>query len=420
MGRVTLTFLLYLIVIFISTGINSFSTTTTQIINNQLKVSPNLGIYVKNLTKGKVVSSYNSDKKFIPASNQKIITTLSSLNYLGSNYRFNSYFFVNNISIDTINSNKLTGKGSSINFYVDTRGDPTLKSRDIAKIVNFFKKKGLRSIQGNIILDNTYFEKPYFNNNWKESWRGLIWAPHISSIAIDENLYRAKGNKDLLMTDNPLYLLGVKLSREFRKQGIKVRGKVILSGVPLRTKMSFNKIIYKHSSENLRLIVKVVNKKSNNLYAEHLFKKMSANFHRTKGSWKSSADFVSSFLIKKVGLNKNSFNVSDGSGLSRRNKITPKSMVLLLDFAREAEYFGDFYGSLPLAGVDGTLLKRFKSKPLYKNLRAKTGYINKVSSLSGYFTSKDGDLYAFSIIVNNYNYSIRPFIDKLLTKIYYL
>ena len=77
-----LTFLLYLIVIFISTGINSFSTTTTQIINNQLKVSPNLGIYVKNLTKGKVISSYNSDKKFIPASNQKIITTLPRVNKL--------------------------------------------------------------------------------------------------------------------------------------------------------------------------------------------------------------------------------------------------------------------------------------------------------------------------------------------------
>ena len=94
-------------------------------------------------------------------------------------------------------------------------------------------------------------------------------------------------------------------------------------------------------------------------------------------------------------------------------------MVSLLEFAKDKEYFFDFYKSLPLAGVEGTLVKRFKSKPLYKNLRAKTGYINEVSSLSGYFKGKNGDLYAFSIIVNNYNYSVRPFIDKLLSKIYY-
>ncbi|MBT3475578.1 D-alanyl-D-alanine carboxypeptidase/D-alanyl-D-alanine-endopeptidase [bacterium] len=420
MGRVTLTFLLYLIIIFVGTCINSFSLTTTEIINNQLKISPNLGIYIKNLTKGKVISSHNSNKKFIPASNQKIITTLSSLNYLSSNYRFNSYFFVNNIGIDTFKPNKLIEEGSAINFYIDTRGDPTLSSGDIVRIVRFFKKKNLRSIKGNIILDNTYFEEPYFNNNWKKSWKGLVWAPHVSSVAVDENLYKAKGNKDLLMTDNPLYLLGIKLLREFRKQGIQVKGKVVLSRIPVKTKMRFNKVIYKHSSKDLGRIVKVVNKKSNNLYAEHLFKKLSANFYRSEGSWKSSAAFVSSFLVKKVGLNSGSFYISDGSGLSRKNKITPKSMVLLLDFARETEYFPYFYASLPLAGVDGTLLKRFKSKPLYKNLRAKTGYINKVSSLSGYFTSKNGDLYAFSIIVNNYNYSVRPFIDRLLTKIYYL
>ena len=52
------------------------------------------------------------------------------------------------------------------------------------------------------------FEPPYFNKNWKNSWRGLAWAPHISSVSIDENLYRTKSSKDLLMTDNPLYLLG--------------------------------------------------------------------------------------------------------------------------------------------------------------------------------------------------------------------
>ena len=151
----------------------------------------------------------------------------------------------------------------------------------------------------------------------------------------------------------------------------------------------------------------------------HSKKKLSAKYNRTPGSWNSSAEFLSSFLSSNVGLDENTFNISDGSGLSRGNRISTKSMVSLLEFAKDKEYFLDFYQSLPLAGVEGTLVKRFKSKPLYKNLRAKTGYIFQVSSLSGYFKAKNGDLYAFSIIVNNYNYSVRPFIDKLLSKIYY-
>ena len=93
MGRFALKFLLFLSILFFVSITESISQTTTQIINNQLTRSPNLGIYIKNLTTGKIVSRYNSNKKFIPASNQKIVTTLSSLNYLGENFQFNSYFF---------------------------------------------------------------------------------------------------------------------------------------------------------------------------------------------------------------------------------------------------------------------------------------------------------------------------------------
>ena len=179
------------------------------------------------------------------------------------------------------------------------------------------------------------------------------------------------------------------------------------------------KIKYESSSAQLSTIVGVVNKKSNNLYAEHLFKKLSANFFRTKGSWINSRKLVKDFLINKIDLQDESFTISDGSGLSSKNKISPAAMVKILEFASRQNYFDDFYQSLAIGGIDGTLVRRFKSEPLYDNLRAKTGYIYGVSSLSGYFRGEDDDLYAFSIIVNDYNYSIRPFIDKLLSKIYY-
>ena len=419
MGRLTLKSLFFLI-IFFGLITDSSSITSSDLIKDQLNKSPNLGIYIKNITKGKVVSSYNANKRFIPASNQKIITTLCSLNYLGENYKFDSYFFIIDKKENGFTKSIVKTQGSTQNFYVDTKGDPSLKSSTLTKVVKFFKKHGLRKIEGNIIIESKYFEDPYYNKNWKKSWKGLSWAPHISSVAIDDNLYTIEGNKDLLMTDKPLYLLGIKLLREFKRQNIKVQGKIILSRIPINKKLKFNKILYKHSSTELFNIISIINKRSNNLYAEQLFKKLSANFHRTPGSWESSSEFVGNFLSNKVGLNEKTFNISDGSGLSSKNKITPKSMVELLEFSKDSEYFMYFYNSLPIGGVDGTLLRRFKAKPLYKNLRAKTGYIKSVSSLSGFFRSKDGDLYAFSIIVNDYNYSIRPFIERLLTKIYYL
>ena len=104
------------------------------------------------------------------------------------------------------------------------------------------------------------------------------------------------------------------------------------------------------------------------------------------------------FLNKKVKIPNSKFNLEDGSGLSKYNKITTSSIALLLERATSKDYFDYFYDSLPIAGVDGTLLKRFKSKPLFKNLRAKTGYIKGVSSLSGYFIGKNNDFIAFRLL----------------------
>ena len=94
------------------------------------------------------------------------------------------------------------------------------------------------------------------------------------------------------------------------------------------------------------------------------------------------------FLNKKVKIHNSEFNIEDGSGLSKYNSVTTNSIINLLEYATKRDYFNDFYNSLPIAGLDGTLLKRFKLKPLYKNMSAKTGYIKGVSSLSGYFYGK--------------------------------
>ena len=412
MGRFTLRNLIIIFSLFFYTSLTeiSFSETLKSLIAKQASISPNIGIYVKNLTTGKVIASYNSNKPLTPASNQKIITTVASLDLLGKDYRFKTIFFL------AVKRNK-TGIYSQ-DLYIDTRGDPTLETNDLRIAVDYLKKKGIKIINGNIVINNNYFENPYYNPDWKKSWRGVAWAPYISSIAIDDNLYKLKNT--IYLTDNPLYLLGVKFKKELRRQKIKFNGNVRIAKIPVLRKFSPFKIKYEIESNKLSDIVIVTNKKSNNLYAEHLFKKLSANFSRVEGSWTDSQIIITDFQTRKINLNTKSFKIRDGSGLSSKNKISTRAMVKILEFVTKKDYFDEFYSSLSVAGLDGTLIKKFKNKPLYKNLKAKTGYIGGVSSLSGYFEGKDQDIYAFSFIVNDYNYSIRPFIDILLSKIYYL
>ena len=97
----------------------------------------------------------------------------------------------------------------------------------------------------------------------------------------------------------------------------------------------------------------------------------------------------------------------DGSGLSRYNYLSPEALVRLLRVMARRPEFDAFYAALPVAGVDGTLERRMRGSYAEENARAKTGFISNARSLSGYVTTVDGELLAFSIIANNFDAPIR-------------
>jgi len=92
----------------------------------------------------------------------------------------------------------------------------------------------------------------------------------------------------------------------------------------------------------------------------------------------------------------------DGSGLSRLNLVTPRQVVNLLSFMYKSDEYQRFYESLPIGGIDGTLADRMKKTSAENNVRAKAGYNDYVSSLSGYLKTISGEQIVFSIIVNNF------------------
>ena len=152
------------------------------------------------------------------------------------------------------------------------------------------------------------------------------------------------------------------------------------------------------------------NKDSQNLFAEALLKRMGREFTGTAGGWDNAAAAVRFFLQDQIGPVGAAVTVADGSGLSRDNRVTARVLVEILHKMYEDERFGPlFLDSLAIGGVDGTLKKRFK-KGTKGRVYAKSGYISKVSCLSGYLvssSSQDGDLtpprtVAFSLLFNDF------------------
>jgi len=107
------------------------------------------------------------------------------------------------------------------------------------------------------------------------------------------------------------------------------------------------------------------------------------------------------------GADPDGFAVRDGSGLSRHNYVSPETLVRVLDAMRRAPTFGAFYDALPVAGVDGTIAGRMRGTAAQGNVRAKTGYVDRARSLSGYVTSADGELLIFSLLCNNWTTPVR-------------
>jgi D-alanyl-D-alanine carboxypeptidase/D-alanyl-D-alanine-endopeptidase (penicillin-binding protein 4) len=108
-----------------------------------------------------------------------------------------------------------------------------------------------------------------------------------------------------------------------------------------------------------------------------------------------------------MGINPESMNIVDGSGLSRLDLVTPRQIVALLSYMYKSRYFIPFFNSLPIAGVDGTLGDRMQNTKAQGKIRAKPGYLESVRNLSGYAFTGDNEPIAFSIIVNNFSVPVK-------------
>jgi len=162
-------------------------------------------------------------------------------------------------------------------------------------------------------------------------------------------------------------------------------------------------LLAEHLSPPMREVVALINKPSDNLIAEITLKALGKEV-RGEGTTAAGIQVLREFL-QSAGLEMGAAHIVDGSGLSRINGVSPENFVRLLEYMHRSPYAEAFRESLPVYGVDGTLRNRLRGTPVQGNGYAKTGSLNRVSSLSGYLRTQSGRWLAFSIIMNAYNAS---------------
>jgi D-alanyl-D-alanine carboxypeptidase/D-alanyl-D-alanine-endopeptidase (penicillin-binding protein 4) len=197
------------------------------------------------------------------------------------------------------------------------------------------------------------------------------------------------------------YLLTL-LAERLQSRGLKVK-EIQIDTVPASAEP------LTHFSHSLDSAVTFLNKESDNMTAENILKTLSAERNGQPGNATAGTSLEMRYLAS-LGIDTTRTSMADGSGLSRYNLTSPNIIIrLLTDMYNRKETFETFYNSLPVAGVDGTIASRMKGTLAQGNLRAKTGTLSGVTSLSGYVRTADGELLAFSILMNNFASGSRPY-----------
>lgn len=348
------------------------------------------GIIVYNPLTQDTIFSVNEKRQMTPASLTKLFTTAVALNIMGEEHQLSTKLLTDDIN--------LSDKVVNGNLYIKGYGNPTFSDFDLQGMINELISKGIEKITGNIIGDDTYLDNIYTREDWIEGEGSNIKLPPISALVLDRNktVTRKKMRKRFRyiteMAKDPAIFAANRLFTKLKENNIEVGGNSQKGKTPDKSILISQKSIF------LNELIALINKHSDNFLAECLFKTLGAEATGEQGN-----SFYSQQAIQKFVKDNNIYfygtEIVDGSGISRSDKVTPLSINGVLEkMYFDLNHFDAFYNSLSIAGVDGTLRGRMSGTFAENNFRGKTGTLNGVSGLAGYFTTPDGEDYIVTIM----------------------
>ncbi|HEX7190437.1 MAG TPA: D-alanyl-D-alanine carboxypeptidase/D-alanyl-D-alanine-endopeptidase [Thermoanaerobaculia bacterium] len=434
--------------------------------------SSDASLEVVEVENGSVVAQRDPDLPLAPASNMKLFTTAASIDLLKPTFQVTTTVYKHGA---VANDGTLDG-----DLKIVGHGDPTIGGRFhdghatavIDDWVSDIKRAGIKTIKGNLIFEYGYMDTEYIHPTWPAdqltNWyeapvsafsmqegcvqvrvlpsrpgkqcvvqfepqtnflqlqnscvtgRGLPFIARIrgtNTVIVRGGVPSRSGATEVFVTvENPIQYFATVTNETFVRNGLKVEGQIVIT--PRDEQQGWTPVA-QHSTP-LNILVYVINKKSQNTYAEQVVKMIGAET-KHEGSWKEGTAAVTEWLTGKVGVPANEYHQADGSGMSRDNRASANAFIHLLRYMWNSPWREDFVSSLPYSGdPDSKFGHRLRTAPYARQVYAKTGYISGVVGLSGYVHAHSGKIYAFSFVFNRYHvgvYAIYNLQDSMLKEI---
>lgn len=374
------------------------SAAVDSIVGDSLFRNAQWGALIVDGARGDTLYAVNAERLFVPGSNQKIITAAVALAVLGPDFRFATRLSTRSDVKDGTLSGDLVVFGTGDPSFSDRMrdGDAMAPMRDLA---DSLRARGVLRIDGALRRGAPVFADAPIGFGWAWDDLGTTYGATVGDLMFNEafatTTVTVDGVRDTMPPRRPprLHFLDA-LYAALRERGITVRAGFDWSTtVPdsgLTTMVTFE-------SPPLRAILPHFQKDSQNQIGEILLKTIGL---RVTGAGRadSGAAVVTRHLLG-LGADSSDFVVRDGSGLSRHNWASPRTLMRVLTTMQ-----GDtvFRASLPIAGIDGTLERRMRDTPAAGNARAKTGSMDRVRAISGYVSAAGGRELVFSLMINGY------------------
>ncbi len=418
-----------------------------------------VGIHLVSVKENQVLAAYNDQMSLQTASSLKIVTTATSIQKLGKDFTFNSYlYYRGNITENKVlKGDVIFYSDGDPGFLSEHFSHQPGRSEEAIKNAIMKALRGkIRRIEGDIIIDASYYGSQAVPASWDYQDLGNYYGSGSWSVSIFDNAYKINlsghlktGQRvEIKSTDPPIEglqfvselttglptsgdeayvycppyshiayvrgtipsgripfiikgsipdvptFLGNWLKNMIENNGVEVTGSIKVTYQP---SSSEKMLIWSYTSPTLDHYIEIINKKSVNLFAESLFKRLARE--------EPNGDAVTYIKAhwKELGLTSKGFFMEDGSGLSSKNSVPASFLAQVMRKSILHPHAGVAYRkSLSIGGKDGTTRNMFLNTPLQEKIYLKSGYFNRVRTYVGYFESSEGEI-AFSVLVNDYS-----------------
>lgn len=420
-----------------------------------------VGVVIQSMKTGQILYQKNAHQLLVPASSLKIFTAYSALQHLGPNFRFQTQML----------TNAKNQQGGTLNgdLYVKFQGDPGLQVKDLDQMVTALNQRGIDTIKGRIIIDNTHYDNMAIAPGTVPTDKFYCYGAPVGAFILNGNCigFRilpgqkpgdlARLNfpdnvsmpiKDSVVTKktsdrhcHPIlknnggqsYELtgcmrlgsgGVSISvpltnaNVYAENTIKMllrRHQITVIGASFPTTHQPLALLASHDSKPLHLLIHEMLKKSDNLVANSVYKKLGASYFKQTGTWHNGSEAVREILKRQHNIDLTNMYMVDGSGLSRDNLVSPSHFAQLLYAAYHNPPIAPiFIDALPASGLNGTLKHRMGNRETIGKIKAKTGTMKGISSLVGYIDTRYHGTLAFTIMANNHPGTLSHYRFKVL------